>query len=133
MILYVIREIAYAVIIREVFETTPWCSFIFLLFFYPSTPAVDPNERNERMNLEKQNVNYATVAIAVVVVVFVLLLALILFAKRKSIKSCLKPEKPRNKDQIAVETIKANGENEKLAQQQQQELQQQTHEQQDLV
>jgi len=95
---------------------------------------VDPNERTATLNLEKQNVNYATVAIAVVVVVFVLLLALILFAKRKSIKACVKPQKPRkNLEPIAVEAIKANGENEKLAQQQQQELQHQTQEQQDLV
>ena len=72
-------------------------------------------------------------AIAVVVVVVVLLLAVILFAKRKTIKSCLAPEKQKSKDQMEVEAVKSNGETEKLAQHQQQELQQQTHEQQDLV
>jgi len=94
---------------------------------------VDPTARTHTRNQEKQNVNYATVAIAVVVVVVVLLLAVILFAKRKTIKSCLAPEKQKSKDQMEVEAVKSNGETEKLAQHQQQELQQQTHEQQDLV
>ena len=83
---------------------------------------MDPHELEKQRNLEKQNVNYATVAIAIVVVVVVILVGAILFAKRKSIKSCLFG-KQRSKEELEVEAVKSNGENEKLAQQQQ--LQQQ--------
>ena len=85
-------------------------------FFPPGT--VDPNRPIDDRNKEKQNVNYASVAIGVVVAVVVLLIVLILFTKRKSIKKCFKPEK-QNKNKPEVEEVKANGENEKLAQMQQ--------------
>lgn len=78
---------------------------------------VDPNRPIDDRNKEKQNVNYASVAIGVVVAVVVLLIVLIVFTKRKSIQKCLKPEKQKNKPE--VEEVKANGENEKLAQMQQ--------------
>lgn len=81
---------------------------------------VDPNARRDIVNVEKQNVNYATVAISVVVVVVVFLILIILVAKRKSIQKCCKPEKQK-KEQHDVEEVKTNGENEKLAHVQQQE------------